>query len=302
MTTALDRIQKLPLSFLNRDIESDLGKRWRIFAEELDEIRAVFESLRGVNSYSLQSGYTLDLIGGNVGQKREGRDDYRYKILLSVANAKRYARGDISSMNQIGEKLLLGSGVLLEIRERFLDISLIKFDATWKFDGSRKLSGSGKSPATIYVVFQGEVNVLQMQDDYAAMIDQIRSGGVRSIVVYDFIIESGLHLAPVPESGNLTFAFGNGAENDGVIRQPSLSDTGLQNEIARIRAKEKLTEGVMQCYAELRGSIASNSAINELAVFDESGNLIYLSSFPGKTRNTDSIVRFFPDGLTREGV
>lgn len=95
MTHLNEVLEKYPSSIFTRDPDSTIAKKWEVELELLNEVRSVLESISGITDYRIQNGTVLDLIGKNLKQSRNGMDDFRYKIFLSIARQKRKSKGDI---------------------------------------------------------------------------------------------------------------------------------------------------------------------------------------------------------------
>ncbi|TGL06507.1 phage tail protein [Leptospira bouyouniensis] len=321
MTPVMEIIKNYPSSYLNQNEDSDTGKRWQIIAPEFQEINAAIETLYFLKDFSRQSGRILDLIGQNVRQKRNGLDDEKFKIFLSIANSKRQSKGDIYSLNEIGNRIVAGSGNLFEIRElcylegtRFLDGSIL-------LNGEVPLSGSLKQPATIEIVLNGRINDLKVISEFNQAIADIRAGGVEAIISYRFEIYLSEMLkfnfrniefdGSWPLDGSSLFsgdrveiipfeiAVGTGAEPGGNLREPEFEDTGLQTEVLRkLCAIRRTSEGLQEFSMKIKTGEAIGDSINEIGIFRESGEPFALFSFPGKPK--DGYINY--EFVIREGL
>lgn len=186
MTSIEEILKKYPSSLFNQDPESEIGKKWKAELELLQETSSVLESISGITDYKNQSGAILDLIGKNLKQPRNGSDDFRYRIFLSIARQKRKSKGDIFSMNEIGSQILAGTGTLYEIQELCYGGAPMLLDGNLTFNGEYPLSGSTKRPATIRVIFKGSIDTVVVAPEFNQAIAQIRAGGVNSIISYRF--------------------------------------------------------------------------------------------------------------------
>lgn len=312
--SAVDLLTKNPESYLTSDPNSEFGLSFGVFSDEVDEVKTVIESIPNVLDYSSQSGKNLDFIGSNLNQKRNGMDDFTYKIFLAIANKKRESKGDIFSMNEIGSQILAGTGTLYEIKELCYDNTPRYLDGTWTLNGDVALSGSYKQPATIQVVFSGDVNSVIVAPEFNKAIDQIRGGGIQAIISYRFeilfanmpeynipngildgswildgtIILSGTSIKLIPGF----IAIGDGAFlSGGAIRSPQPGDTGLQNEVLR-KSCEVVQTGPnsREFRMKVKQGEAIGSQINEIGLFGFSGQLLALYSFPAKAK--DSIITY----------
>lgn len=321
MMPVMDIIKKYPSSFLNQNENSDTGKRWQIVAPEFEAIHSAIETLYFLKDFSRQSGVVLDLIGQNVRQKRNGLDDEKYKIFLSIANAKRDSKGDIYSLNEIGNRIVAGSGNLFEIKELCYLSGTRYLDGSFLFNGELPLSGSLKQPATIEIVLNGRINDLKVVSEFNQAIADIKAGGVEAIISYRFEIYlsemlkfnirnpdldgswsldgssllSGERVEIVP----FEIAIGTGAEPGGILREPAFEDTGLQSEVLRkLCVIRRTSEGLQEFSMKIKPGEAIGNSINEIGIFRESGELLALFSFPGKPK--DGYINY--EFVIREGI
>jgi hypothetical protein len=127
-----ENIINFPSSILSKDSNSNLGKLYSAYAEQLDEIKIALGDLYLINNIKDQSGYNLDRIGELLNEPRGGMLDERYRLFLTIAIMKRLSRGDINSINSISS-LILEDSILL--REEFDGVPIY-------VDGSRIVDGS----------------------------------------------------------------------------------------------------------------------------------------------------------------
>ncbi|MCG6167331.1 phage tail protein [Leptospira sp. FAT2] len=310
-STDLDSVlQKYPLSLFTRTPDSQIGKKWEVDLELLNEVRSVLDSIQSVADFRTQSGAVLDLIGKNLKQPRDGMDDFKYKIFLSIARQKRKSKGDIHSMNEIGSQILAGMGTLYEIKELCYGGEPMLLDALLTLNGEYPLSGSTKRPATIEVVFSGLVDSVVVAPEFNKAMAQIRAGGVKAIIRYRFEMSTlagrlyGVSLRTPLLDGSWSMngftllsgekvrirpyeiAFGTGGLTNGVPRAPQIGDLGLQNEAYRKLIDIRYdSEGNRFFQSTLKQGEAIGCNINEIGLFDEDGNLLYLKTFPSKEKD-----------------
>lgn len=310
MTSVNEVLEKYPSSLFTHDPNSKIGKRWSADLELLNEVSLVFESLRGLTDFRTQAGAVLDLIGKNLKQAREGMDDFRYRIFLSIARQKRKSKGDIHSMNEIGSQILAGTGTLYEIQELCYGGVPQYLDGSLTLNGEFPLSGNTKRPATIRVVFSGSVDSVVVAPEFNKAIAQIRAGGVKAIIGYRFETSTlsgrlygsalrtsfldgtwALDASTILSDSNIRIqpyeiAFGIGGVSAGEPRVPQVNDSGLQNEILRkpVEIRTQL-DGTRIFQATLKQPEAIGASINELGLFDENGNLLFIKTFPSKAKD-----------------
>lgn len=252
----------------------------------------------------------LDLIGKNLKQPRNGLDDFRFRIFLSIARQKQKSKGDIYSMNEIGSQILAGTGTLYEIQELCYSGIPMFLDGSLTLNGEYLLSGSSKRPATIRVIFSGSIDSVVVSPEFNKAIAQIRAGGVRSIINYrfktstlsgrlygfalrssildgtwslnGFTILSGSNVGIQPYE----IAFGIGGLESGILRPPQDTDTGLQNEVFRKLVEiQNNPEGTRSFKATIKQSELIGQSINEIGLFDEDGGLLFVKTFPSKPKD-----------------
>lgn len=310
MTRLEDVLQKYPSSLFTRNEDSEIGKKWKADLELLNEVRNVLESSQGATDFRTHNGAVLDLIGKNLKQPRDGMDDFRYRVFLSIARQKRKSKGDIHSMNEIGSQILAGTGTLYEIQELCYGGEPLLLDGSLTFNGEYPLSGNTKRPATIRVIFTGSVDSIVVAPEFNKAISQIRAGGVNSIINYRFetstlsgrLYNSALRNSALDATWALSgvtylsipnvkiipdrIAFGIGGLSAGIPRIPQTGDTGLQNEILRKPVEiQNNPDGSRIFKVTIKQAEAIGAAINELGLFDRDGNLLFLKTFPSKPKD-----------------
>lgn len=85
-------------------------------------------------------------------------------------------------------------------------------------------------------------------------------------------------------------AFGDGASVGSSIRTPLASDTALQHELHRqhVDSITMLDDGISALYvATLAKATLAGQVINEVALFDEDGDLLAIKSFSSKGKDAD---------------
>lgn len=310
MTELNEVLQKYPSSLFTREEDSQIGKKWKADLELLNEARNVLESSKGATDFRTQSGAILDLIGKNLKQPRDGMDDFRYRVFLSIARQKRKSKGDIHSMNEIGSQILAGTGTLYEIKELCYGGEPMLLDAMLTLNGEYPLSGSTKRPATIEVIFSGSVDSVVVAPEFNKAMAQIRAGGVKAIIRYRFEMSTlggrlyGISLRTPSLDGSWSLngftllsgenvrirpyeiAFGSGGLTNGIPRVPQIGDVGLQQEVYRKLVDIRYdAEGHRFFQATLKQGEAIGYNINEVGLFDEDGNLLFLKTFPSKAKD-----------------
>ncbi|MBM9576963.1 phage tail protein [Leptospira sp. 201903070] len=315
MTHVEDVLKKYPSSLFDQGPDSNIGKKWQAELDLLNESFTVLEGIRGISDYRNQSGAILDLIGKNLKQARNGTDDFRYRVFLAIARQKIKSKGDIFSMNEIGTQILAGTGTLYEIRELCYGGVPMLLDGNLTLNGDYPLSGSTKRPATIRVIFNGHVDSLIVAPEFNLAISQIRAGGVRSIISYRFEISTldgrlyGSALRPLVMDGTwdwngstllsgenvkiLPYEIAFGSSGLGELRTPQPEDTGLQNEVFRKLVEIQINlDGSRIFKTTIRQSELVGYDVDEIGLFDEEGNLLFLKSFPAKSKDNLILYEF----------
>jgi hypothetical protein len=211
-------------------------------------------------------------------------------------------------LNEVTSRIVAGYGTLFKINELCYNDGVRLLDGGLFLDGTYPLSGSLKQPATFEVILVGSPSELEVVFEFNKAIFDIKAGGVRAIVSYRFDIKlsdsinfnrpsnvfdaswslngfsylSGDKVKIIP----FEIALGNGAEPGGNLRDPEFDDTGLQNEL--IRKLVVITtdiEGNQFFEIKIRPAELVGLTINEIALYNEDGGLMVLSSFPGKSKD-----------------
>ncbi|MCE9500935.1 MAG: phage tail protein, partial [Leptospira sp.] len=88
-------------------------------------------------------------------------------------------------------------------------------------------------------------------------------------------------------------AFGDGGLISGEPREPEESDTGLQNEILRkLVIIQENPDGSREFIGILKQAELVGNEINEIALFNEDGDLLFIRTFPTKQKDNLIIYDF----------
>jgi hypothetical protein len=306
---------RFPSSILTNDPDSELGKMMRLFETEMLELSEAFMSMIGLYDLTNKSQILLDYIGGLVREGRRNRTDQTYKRFLPIAIRKYLSRGDLGSIAEIGGLLIQGAGSLRSIEELAYNDSTAFLDGKDNWDGLWPLNGSASRPATFRITFAGSVDTLLVSEDFNTAIADIRAGGTKGEIVYQFqvgfqkFVKKFIRSSVLDGTWNLTgksllsqpialpnvakVAIGIGAEPGGALRPPADLDTALQNEILRKDAEVlSLSPNTWEVGVRLFPSEAGNQRINEIALYDSDNQLVALASFSGKTKDFYSLFNF----------
>jgi phage-related tail fiber protein len=98
-------------------------------------------------------------------------------------------------------------------------------------------------------------------------------------------------------------AFGDGAIDGSLIRAPSSRDTTLVHELLRkdVDGHEVISNLKIRYICTLTEPELAGKTLNELALFDEDGDLIAIKSFSGKGKDGDMQMIFELDDSFEEG-
>lgn len=80
---------------------SNVYKLFSIVALSVEELKELFEKISSWQGISNAEGTTLDLIGEDVRQKRNGMTDDEYRLQLRFKNSLNRSGTDINSVNNI---------------------------------------------------------------------------------------------------------------------------------------------------------------------------------------------------------
>lgn len=117
------------------------------------DIDTTINSIRDSRDIDKATGITLDLIGGNVGQYRQGEDDDLYRLLIKTRIIANLSNGDIPTINNVL------SAVLKEV--------FIGVQEAWHGDGYNE-------PASIKLKLSKDASQLPFE-----LIDRVRAAGVK---------------------------------------------------------------------------------------------------------------------------
>lgn len=105
-----DALKRLTYNYVKHPA-SNVYKIFKLFADELEEVKDTLDRTEIWRDIEEAEGNTLDLIGINVGQVRNGRTDEQYRQALLIAIARNVSGGDVERINEILE-ILLGNNYI----------------------------------------------------------------------------------------------------------------------------------------------------------------------------------------------
>lgn len=98
-------LSKLP-SVLNSEVTSNNAKLLNIITEQMEELKEVYKKILLYRDIDSAEGATLDRIGVNVNQTRNGLDDRTYRLLLKTKIQQNISKGDVNTIIEIAATLL----------------------------------------------------------------------------------------------------------------------------------------------------------------------------------------------------
>lgn len=81
-------------------------KLYKVLYGEIDELYDTIIDIRSTRDIDKAFGKTLDLLGENIGQERDGEDDEAYRMLLKIKIIANFSKGDIPTMNRVFRAIL----------------------------------------------------------------------------------------------------------------------------------------------------------------------------------------------------
>jgi len=308
----IDYLQRFPVSILNHETDSILGKLWSLYSDQIDEILAVIVDLLNVLNIYENSGLTLDeVIGSLVNQARiPGNADSTYRLNLFIAIAKKISGGTIPELVDIGGSVA-GEDENARFRptELYSNVDPVYLDGADVLDSTEPLSPTTYRSASVESLIEGNIDDITVPLEVGDAIDQIRPAGVYvkfRIKFLDNESEMTLYTTPysvLDASGLLDgktymttttmLSIDEIALGDGATREPLPSDTGLQNEVYRATAEtETLRTGELAYKVTIDASELNSYTINEIAAFESSGDMIIKDRFEGKAKNSSLIYEY----------
>jgi hypothetical protein len=95
MSKILEAMKEKFISFITKNEDSDLIKKLRMLAEEMEIVQTAFDDIEEVKNLNDAYGKTLDHYGANVGESRKGNDDTLYRLLIRIKIAENTSDGSI---------------------------------------------------------------------------------------------------------------------------------------------------------------------------------------------------------------
>ena len=121
-----------------------------LYGYGFDEMEKALEGVEDSRDLKKATGRSLDLLGANVGQLRQGEDDERYRLLIQTKIIANLSMGDIPTINHVLTTL---------IDDKYLGL----------IEGFKEL----KEPASFLIDFDGFTN-----QDLDILISRVKAAGV----------------------------------------------------------------------------------------------------------------------------
>src|SRR5690606_26359548 len=97
--------RRLPDTYA-KEKSSRLFRLFRVIAAEFAQVRGALQTTERYRDIDQAAGYTLDLLGANVGQDRGQVSDYTYRGLIKGRIARNLSSGDVDDITQIVSVML----------------------------------------------------------------------------------------------------------------------------------------------------------------------------------------------------
>lgn len=297
----VERLNKFPTSILNRDETSIVGKLWKLYSLQLDEVIQTANDISGIYDLLNVEGANLDLVAKLVNESRiPGQSDNDFRLFVSIAILKRISRGSLPEIISIGKIIAGLNGTIFVTTEGWKNSGTLYLDGNSALNGLEPLNPSAKRPATVELVVVGEPNNIQSPLLLGSTIDQIRAAGVFAKVRVKFSFGSlpllyterhstlnglgkldGLTLLNPQANLNID----EGKIGDGSIGDPQITDTDLQN-ITNSKQLRILQNGDgTRTYILTIGETENNGEdVNEFGMFASDARMIFYNTFNNKPK------------------
>jgi len=273
-------LDKIPTSLFKSG--SDMHKLLQLFFEGLDEVDTRFDQIKNLRDINNLTGLHLTNSGALVRARwrEENELDVSYKTIIDLENMRTSASGSIPD---ILESLSFISNDLHKytIHEGYefgmpgvLRVALIS-------------GPSGFNPDNKYLYAIENHAALGMR--YSILNELLTIGS--AMILKTIIAQNGWDGTSVLDNLqvfhilknwlNIQFiAVGNGAEPGGVWREAQQADIGLQNELIRVSISSIINADEGRSYIGTIPAQQSGILVNEIASFNDTGELVAIKSFP----------------------
>lgn len=160
----------------------------------------------------------------------------------------------------------------------------ITYQISWRLDGTYLLDGEKQLKA------EEERVTLQMAD------------GVLTTIAAKKMLLARAGIAPVDKIVGM--AFGDGAMVGNVVSEPSPAVPRLKNELYRqqIDGYEVVSDMCIRYTCTLSEEVLNNVSINEMALYDEAGDIVAIKTFHSRNKGNDMAIAFeVDDTFFKEG-
>lgn len=275
-----DLLEKIPTSLFPSG--SDLHKLLQIFFEGLDEIDGRLLQVKNLRDIDSLSGINLTKTGSLIRARcRElNESDGSYKTVIDLENRRTSASGSIPDILK-SLSLISNNLAQYQIHEGF------KFGL----------------PGVLRVVLTGGTNGFAPDDKYLYAIENHAATGMRYSILNEFSLLGATMILKTIISQNgwdntslldnlqvfhvqknwlniQDIAVGNGAEPGGILREAQQNDTGLQNELIRVSVSAIVNTDTGRSYLATISPQFGGINVNEVAGFNNTGDLVAIKSFP----------------------
>ena len=204
LDTIIDNLEKfLPHNYTET---GNLKKLIDIFKLELNRIKTAKDNMYIGLDIDKATGIQLDIIGREVGEKRQGRDDPQYRKAIKVRIKANTSGGDIPTLNEVG-KVLIGDAfiginelwdddkydnepaafaIVFDYQQAFEEISQEYEDIDndpWFLDGEYLLDGERLLDGGYTFDLSARLDdITALLDNIKSLMKEVAAGGVRVYV------------------------------------------------------------------------------------------------------------------------
>jgi len=109
--TIKEKMVAILADYFDKSEDSNISKLIGIVAEQIEKLNEAFKEIQDSRDIDLAFGQTLDNIGTNLGEPRNGMDDPTYRDFLKTSITAALSRGDMETVLSMG-RVLYGQDVL----------------------------------------------------------------------------------------------------------------------------------------------------------------------------------------------
>ena len=296
--TYLSRFTK---SYLTQERNTNYGKLWKLFADQLNEIEAQMDLLKMILVVIEQSGITLDLIGTILNTYRNpGKPDSIFMIDLFAAISSIKSHGSIPELISVGK---LVGGAYNEVVFRPFELwrlsGLLVWNASVLLDGHDILSPNAYRPASLVSTIEGDIFSTATPTNVGNIIDGVRAGGVSSIysMIYNvWMSDIVIYLFGKTEWGNIKYVvLGDGSDQVELTpaKHADAAPAGtLKNEIIRKAIIHVVEDGLSYYRIRIYEEELNGYNINEIALLDSSSNILAYGVFSNISKSSSFMLTF----------